>query len=381
MVEILFWLVVFICFYGYIGYPIIICLIALLKRCYTNFEMIAQYQPTITIIIAAHNEKKHLAEKIPTLLQQDYPTDKLTILVASDGSTDGTAKVIEDIASRQVKFLDLPRQGKAAALNTAVNQSTSDIVVFTDANNQWHKKTLIHLISPFTNQRVGGVGGDIDIKNTNKSLNLGERAYRWYECYIRLCETHTGCAVSLDGSIFAIRRALCQTVPPDVTDDFFMSTGVIEKGYDLVFQPQAIVSEPAADKAKKQYRRRIRVTVRGLQSLWKRRHLMNPVKYGMYSLALISHKLIRRLVPFFVLLLFPLSGLLIMHHTFYLVVFILQLVFYGVALVGLLDQNRKLPKVFYIAGYIFLNSIALGIGVVKFLIGERYSMWIPQQNR
>jgi cellulose synthase/poly-beta-1,6-N-acetylglucosamine synthase-like glycosyltransferase len=187
--------------------------------------------------------------------------------------------------------------------------------------------------------------------------------------------------VSVDGALLALRRELFQTIPADVTDDFYISTSAAVAGQRIVFVESAQVLDQGVDDADKQFRRRLRVTVGGLQSLARRRELLNPLRYGSYALALISHKLIRRLAP---LLLIPLllSNLWLWPQgTFYQLTLVAQLGAYLLALAGLFDRQRRLPKPFRLAAFLLVTLAGMSLGLWQFLRGQRYSLWNPQQNR
>lgn len=379
--EVLFWSLVFICFYGYAGYPLLVWLIA---RFINRQPVIPETLTTpvhATIVIAAHNEERNIAAKLDSLLNQTYPQELFDVVVVSDGSSDKTVSIVQSYANPRFKVLDLPRVGKAAALDAGVNACTADVIVFSDADNEWETNTLEKLIPAFGSDKVGAVSGRIVIRKKKDNLGVGDWLYRNYESFIRDSESRLGSAVSADGGIFAIRREHYHGLPSDVTDDFYISTGAIEDGKALVFQAEAIAYDEGVETAESQYRRRIRVTVGGMQSLWRRRVLMNPFRYGWYSFCLISHKLIRRFVPFFAMLLLPTNIFLLNEGVFYQTVAALQLLFYVMGGLGLLDQKRILPKPFKLAGFVLLSSFGLAVGITRFVLGERFVLWTPQQNR
>lgn len=379
--ELIFWIVISVCVYGYFGYPIALMALAPLYRRFTPLPQTTERGPKASILVAAYNEEKNIATKLDSLLRQTYPSDLFDIWVLNDGSSDRTAEIVQGYNNSRIHLLDLPRGGKANALNAGVDASGHEILVFSDADNEWADDTLMRLLSPLTLDEVGVVSGHLSIRNNSKHLGLGDRLYRRYESLIRQKETQLGSAVSADGGIFAIRRELYQPLPQDVNDDFHISTGAICGGKALVYQETAVAYDDGVDKAENQLRRRIRVTVGGMTSLWRRRELFNPLQFGWYSLCLLSHKLIRRFVPFFALLLFPINCFLVGHNLFYNFTFFAQLAFYVLATLGLLDKGKNLPKIFSIAGFAFLSSYGLGLGIIKFLKGERFTFWSPEQNR
>ena len=380
-VELIFWLFIGLCLYGYVGYPLLLIALSPLVNRFQSLPQSTQDCPHASILVAAYNEENYICTKLDSLLNQHYPGEKFDIWVLNDGSSDQTATLVKSYSDPRVHLLDLPRGGKANALNAGVKACTHDILVFSDADNEWAPDTLMRLLAPFTHTEIGAVSGHLSIRKNSRHLGMGDRLYRKYESIIRQSETKLGSAVSADGGIFAIRRALYDPLPQDVTDDFFISTGAVCHGKALVYQQSAIAYDDGVDKAENQLRRRVRVTVRGMTSLWRRRSLFNPFRFGWYSLCLLSHKLIRRFVPFFALLLLPLNVFLLTEHSFYSLSLLTQVVFYSVALAGLYDQGKRLPKVFSIASFALLSSYGLALGITKFIKGERFTFWSPEQNR
>ena len=335
----------------------------------------------VSIVIAAHNEARHIEEKLRTLLAQDYQALSLQIILASDGSTDDTVACAHKVVDPRISVLDLPRGGKAATLNAGVALSRGDILVFTDADNQWATDTLGHLLAPLTDPAVGACAGHMLIPVTGKGLSIGDSLYRHYEGWLRRVENRTGCMVSADGALLALRRELFQTVPAEVNDDFFISTCAPVAFKRIVYVPQAQVIDQGVDEADKQFRRRQRVTVGGLQSLAQRRELLNPFKHGLYAIALISHKLIRRLAPILLLPLLLSNFWLWQEHGFYRACLIAQLLGYAIAIAGLLDSQHRLPKPFRLAAFLLVTLAGMSIGLWQFLRGQRYARWNPEQNR
>jgi cellulose synthase/poly-beta-1,6-N-acetylglucosamine synthase-like glycosyltransferase len=335
----------------------------------------------VSVVIAAHNEARHIEHKLRTLLAQDYTPASLQIILASDGSTDDTVACARKVIDPRITVLDLPRQGKAATLNAGVALSNGDILVFTDADNQWSRDTLGHLLSPLSDPQVGACAGHMVIPVTGGGLSVGDSLYRHYEGWLRRVENRTGCMVSADGALLALRRELFQNVPAEVNDDFFISTCAPVAFKRIVYVPEAQVIDQGVDEADKQFRRRQRVTVGGLQSLAQRSELLNPLKHGLYSIALISHKLIRRLAPILLLPLLLSNFWLWDDHGFYRLSLIAQLFGYAIAIAGLLDSQHRLPKPFRLAAFLLVTLAGMSIGLWQFLRGQRYAQWNPEQNR
>ncbi|UVM08204.1 glycosyltransferase [Pseudomonas protegens] len=378
MAKTLFWLCLLLPFYAWVGYPLLLALLSLFVRP----RPVQEGAPlSVSVIIAAHNEGPHIEHKLRTLLQQDYPTTDLQIILASDGSSDDTVATALGVRDSRIVVLDLPRVGKAGALNAAVELARNDILVFTDADNQWSHDTLGKLLAPLADPQVGACGGHMIIPDPGHNLSLGDSLYRHYEAWLRQAENRTGCMVSADGALLALRRELFQRVPAEVNDDFFISTCAPVAGKRIVYVEEAQVLDQGVDEAGKQYRRRLRVTVGGLQSLAQRRELMNPLRHGAYAIALISHKLIRRLAPVLLLPLLVSSLLLWNAGAFYSLALLAQVLGYGAGIMGLLDRRGRLPKVFRLAGFVLVTMAGMSMGLWQFLRGQRYALWNPQQNR
>nr|WP_286208577.1 glycosyltransferase [Pseudomonas koreensis] len=376
--EFIFWLCLLLPVYAYLGYPLLLTVLAPLFPAWRHTPAPAL---NISIVIAAHNEARHIEHKLRTLLAQDYQPATLQIILASDGSTDDTVACAHKVVDSRISVLDLPRQGKAATLNAGVALATGDILVFTDADNQWSRETLGYLLAPLNDPNVGACAGHMVIPVTGGGLSVGDSLYRHYEGWLRRVENRTGCMVSADGALLALRRELFQSVPAEVNDDFFLSTCAPVAFKRIVYVPEAQVIDHGVDEADKQFRRRQRVTVGGLQSLAQRSELLNPLKHGLYSLALISHKLIRRLAPILLLPLLLSNFWLWDDHGFYRLALIAQLFGYAIALAGLLDSQHRLPKPFRLAAFLLVTLAGMSLGLWQFLRGHRYAQWNPEQNR
>ncbi|WP_420233277.1 glycosyltransferase family 2 protein [Pseudomonas sp. ABY48] len=378
MAEFIYWSCLLLPVYAYLGYPLMLSLLAPLFPVRRYDKVLPM---DISIVIAAHNEARHIEEKLRCLLAQDYRAHSLQIILASDGSTDDTVACARKVIDPRISVLDLPRQGKAAALNTGVAHSSGEILVFTDADNQWAGDTLGHLLAPLSDPEVGACAGHMVIPVPGKGLSLGDSLYRHYEGWLRRVESRTGCMVSADGALLALRRGLFQPIPAQVNDDFFLSTCAPVAGKSIVYAPLARVTDQGVDEADKQFRRRQRVTVGGLQSLAQRRALLNPLRHGLYAIGLISHKLIRRLAPVLLLPLLLSNVWLWNEHPLYRLSLVAQLLGYAMALIGLMDARHRLPRPFRLAAFVLVTLAGMSIGLWQFLRGQRYSQWNPEQNR
>ncbi len=382
MILVLFWTSVALIIYAYFVFPILIILRGLLwPQPFKSDEI----TPSVSIIIAAFNESKNISNKIDNILTLDYPRDRLEIVIASDGSNDGTNEIVRAYEEKGVRLLPLPRQGKAGALNAAVAASKGEILVFSDANSMYRSDAIRALVRPFADPTIGGVAGNQTYLKKNKTNidNVGERSYWNFDRIMKKFQSRAGNTISATGAIYAIRRSLFQTVPEGVTDDFVTSTSVIVEGYRLIFAPDAVAYEPVAVTSNAEFGRKVRVTSRGLRAVFFiRSQLLNPFRYGFYAIQLLSHKVLRRLIVFPLLLLFFLNLFLWRTDVFYQFTMMCQSIFYSFGLLGfLLDRTRfRRLKIFAIPFYFCMVNAATLVATINILRGQQIKKWEPQRN-
>jgi len=382
MLALLFWLSLLALVYGYAGFPL---LIAVAGRLRARVVRRAPVTPTMSVIIAAYNEAEGIAERLENALAVDYPREALEVLVASDGSTDDTPAIVAGYASRGVRLLHLPRQGKIPALTEAVRHATGEILVFSDANIHFHPQALRMLARNFADPDVGGVAGNSTYRlpADGESSSRGEGLYWRYDSWLKEMESRTGSIVSAHGGLYALRRALY--LPPAetaVTDDFAISTAVVEQGRRLVFEPEALAYELTIAQANREFRRKVRLMTRAWRSVALRRRLLNPFRYGFYSLVFLSHKVLRRLLPLFLLVLLASSLLLAPWGGLYLAAAAGQVAFYALAALGYAARRSAVgqSRLIYIPFYYCLANAAAIVALVKFLSGARIALWEPQRH-
>jgi cellulose synthase/poly-beta-1,6-N-acetylglucosamine synthase-like glycosyltransferase len=382
VIEALFWIAVAVILYTYVLFPAIVFVRGrLVRKPYKSAEI----TPAISMVIAAHNEEANIGAKLDNILSLDYPRDKLEVIIASDGSNDRTNEIVRGYAADNVTLLALPRQGKAPALDSAVAAAHGEILVFSDANSMYGPEALRALARPFADPEVGGVAGN-QVYLAKKSEGVsgdGEKSYWSFDRKLKQSQSKAGNAISATGAIYAIRRALFRGVPVGVTDDFATSTDVIVQGYRLVFAPDAIAYEPVAGTGGLEFGRKVRVITRGLRGvLVVRRELLNPFRYGFYAFQLFSHKVLRRLVVFPLLILLLVSPLLWNQGLIYQVATLGQLAVYGCALLGMLLRNTSVGmlKIFTIPLFFCMVNIASLIAALNLIRGHRIDFWEPQRH-
>lgn len=380
----LFWLSLFLILYIYIGYPLVIKLLSELNRSITKKN--EEYLPKVSILIAAFNEEKYIENTINNKLELDYPTDKLEIIVVSDDSTDKTDFLVKQISvntDRNVKLIrQVPRAGKTSGLNLIFPETQGDIIVFSDANSIYANDALKKLVRNFADPKIGYVTGKMEYVNKDGSLvGDGCSGYMKYENWLRKHESLTGSIVGVDGGIDAMRKSLYEPLRPDQQPDFVQPLKVIEKGYRVIYEPDAVLREEVLDDSKKEFEMRVRVILRALCALYDMRHLFFFRKNLMYSFQLISHKLLRYLAFTFILTCFTSNILLILigSHSIYIVLFIAQLLIYLFAYQGSrFIKNKNTPYYYFIPYYFILLNLACFQAVKLYTRGVKSVTWDPR---
>lgn len=376
IVSLLFWTTLAVIAYTYAGFPLALALAARWRR---RPVRKAPFEPAASLVVVAHNEEAVIADKLANARALDYPPSRLQVVVASDGSSDRTVERAR-AADPEALVLDFPRLGKAAALNRAVESATGEILVFSDANAMYEPGALRALAANFADPEVGGVCGNMRTLSRRSSLaGEGERIYWEYDKWLKARESDLGSIVSADGSIYAVRRALFRPAEDFVTDDFIISVRVVEQGYRLVYEPDAVSWEPVLPRAGDQLRRRVRIVEAALRGLFLVRGLMNPRRHGVYAWVLVSHKLLRRMVAPLLLALLVLTALCWDRGAPYRVALAAQASLYLAALAGWLGENLgRSPRLLRVPFYFCVGNWGTLLGWYQVLRHRRReTLWEP----
>jgi cellulose synthase/poly-beta-1,6-N-acetylglucosamine synthase-like glycosyltransferase len=377
-VTILFWVLLFLGLYPFVMYP---ALAYVLSRVWTRPVRKGSGTPTVSILIAAHNEAACIRATLANKLALDYPRNRMDIIVVSDASNDGTDDLVRDFASLGVRLIRQPeRRGKSAALNLGAGAATGEIIVFSDANSLYEPSTLQALVRSFEDETVGYVTGKMIYVDTDGSVTGdGCSAYMRYENRLREWETRLGSIVGVDGGVDAIRRSLFAPLRPDALPDFALPLEVVRRGLRVVYEPAAVLREHSVTNPRDEYRMRVRVALRALWAIRERPDLLNPIRHGLFAWQMLSHKVLRygAFVP--LLLLFAVNGALAVDSAFYRVLFWLQCAGYGSALAGfLLSGRRSLPAFLALPYYFVLIQAASCHAMLKLLAGQKIVVWNPR---
>lgn len=368
--------------YAYAGYPAILWLLQRLTPRRPVSEP-AEW-PHISITVPAYNEESQIRGTIESLLRTDYPADRRQILIVSDASTDRTDDIVREYADRGVALLRLDeRRGKGAAENAAAKRLTGEIVINTDASIRIAPTALKPLIARFSDPRVGLASGrDVSVINVDGDANEGESGYVGYEMWIRQLETRIGGIVGASGCFYAIRTHLHrQPLPEHVSRDFAAAIVTREHGYRAVSVDEATCLVPRTSSLKREYRRKVRTMTRGMETLWFKRALLNPLRYGMFSWMLFSHKVCRWLLPWTMPLAIVGFALLAPSAPLALVVLAVGLFALGVGVAGwMLSDRVKLPRLLAIPAFALASNVAAIHAGTRAMQGKANALWEPTRR-
>jgi cellulose synthase/poly-beta-1,6-N-acetylglucosamine synthase-like glycosyltransferase len=375
--ELIFWLSAAAFFYTYAGYPLLVFIVSHLRG---RDVRRADYEPVVTIIITAYNEERDLRAKLENTLQLDYPQEKIEIIVASDCSTDRTDEIALSFASRGVKLLRQPvRLGKTAAQNASVLEAKGEIILFSDATTLYNRDVLRRMMPDFADESVGCVAGRLIYVDPSRSVTgQGARSYWEYETFIKRHESRARSLIGASGCLYSVRRSAYVPMYPEACSDFLIATIMVEQGLRAVFEPDAVCTEETNHRSDRELAMRVRIITQTFTDLWRHRSMMNPLRSGFYAVELFSHKVMRYLVPFFLVAVFASSIALATQHAFYAMAALLQALFYLAALAGWLFEAAGIRvRLLALPQYFVLANLASLLACYKFLRGERYARWEP----
>lgn len=363
--------------YPYVIYPFVIFV---LSRCLGRNAVSPVVEssdlPTVTLLIAAHNEEAEIEARIENALALRYPRGKLEIVIASDGSTDGTNEIVSRYLDRGVRLLAFPdNRGKAATLSASVPHLTGDVVVFSDANTQMDADAIRHLAAWFAAPHVGVVCGELRLTDAATGRNVDGMYWR-YETFLKRCEGRLGALLGCNGAIYAIRRELFVGVPADVLiDDFVIPLQARRaSGGDIVYDPEARAFEETAPSIADEFRRRARLGAGGYQSLTLLWPLLNP-RHGWICLTFLSHKVLRWLCPF-ALIAALVTNVLLLGTPGFKYALAAQVGLYALAVVAPWLPRRPFPfRVARLTTMFAAMNLALLVGFLRWILGGQGGTW------
>ncbi|MEW8509155.1 MAG: glycosyltransferase family 2 protein [Candidatus Thiodiazotropha sp.] len=381
VLVLVFWTTIFLGLTTYLFYPVSLALLSLFLK---QRPRKAEYYPRISIIISAFNEEKDISRKITNTLELDYPKDKLEILIGSDGSTDGTNRILKELDDEQCRiFVFEQNRGKTSVQNDLVDHATGDILVFTDAASFLPADSVHKMIMNFADERVGCVAGRMRFINTDNNITTQSQGIYWrYEVKIREMESMLGSLIGVDGPLYAVRTTNYVPLANNIISDLITPLLVLEQGKKVYLERDAIVEEEPTQKGQHEFTTRRRITLRGLVGLFSHSSLLNPIKHPLLTLQIFCHKLLRWFVGPLIIINFISCFLLLFYNVqFFYYFFALYLIFFAAAYAGrVFEQKGVKHRILAIPYYFLLVNTAATLGIVDFFKKKQAVTWQTERG-
>lgn len=373
--AIVFWSCLAVCTYIYFGYP---ALLWVISRFRSRPVREADVTPKATFVIAAFNEEGVIGQKIENTLSLDYPADKLEVLIVSNGCTDRTNDVVRSFHDPRVRLIALEKPGKMEAVNEGVKAASGELIVFSDADFMLDHHTLSLMARKFADPEVGGVSGARKPGITRKgdATGEGEGLYVRWDKLQKILESRIGSVYAADGLLYAIRKELyVPLTDPSRGDDMSISTQIPMQGYRLVFEPNATAWENGTIHAKSEFRRKVRIANRCTRAMLG--HGSRLFTSGFYGFEILSHKVVRHMIPFFLIPMLVASAFLATTSIFYAVMLAGQLAVYTLAIIGAFLRETRFGyvKIFSVPYYFCFVNAAAFVGLLKLIRGQGTQAW------
>lgn len=387
----LFWICGALILYPYIGYPVFLGALSLFSKRNSpgagpRREAGAKERPrlpSVTMLISAYNEEKVIEEKLDNALALDYPADLLEWIVVSDGSTDRTDAIAGRYSDKGVRLMRYEgRMGKTACLNETMPKIKGDIVVFSDANSLYDKDAVANIVRWFSDPSIGFVTGYTKYRRAGEHEGIRSIGlYAGIEKMTKALESKVGSCVGADGAIFGMRKELFRPLKEYDINDLVLPLSVVRQGYRGILDEHAYCVECSAGDIQGEYQRQTRITNRALRAIFNNADLFNPLNSGIFSMFLFSHKLMKYLVPFFLVGLFLSSTALVGSGTVYTAAFLAQCTFLVIALQsGRKGRTAFSSRIFTVISDFIIINAAVMQGWMKFFRHERFTTWSPTRR-
>ncbi len=376
-VEWIFWASLAFMFYAYAGYLLILFGLSVFK---SRPVLLGNIQPMVSFIITAYNEESRIKEKLDNSLNQQYPKERLQIVVASDCSSDRTDEIVRSYASSGVRLIRAAeRRGKEAAQKLAVSETSGEVLVFSDVATTLPVEGIANIVKAFHDSTVGCVSSVDRFVDAQGNLS-GEGAYVKYEMLLRQLETKVNTLVGLSGSFFAARRAVCSPWADDLQSDFNTLLNSMRLGLRGISDLNSIGYYKNLSDEKKEYQRKVRTVLRGIAVLMRSLPMLNPFQYGMFAWQLFSHKLCRWLVPFAMIGAGVSNIVLATQSTLYGMLLAGQLLFYAMAAAYAGFRWMPNSSVFRLPSFFVLVNLSILDAWMRYFRGDRVFRWEPSKR-
>jgi cellulose synthase/poly-beta-1,6-N-acetylglucosamine synthase-like glycosyltransferase len=384
--QFIFWICLSLILYSYLVFPVLLRLLAGKKKLAAS-SFSEDELPMVSVLVAAYNEEKVIADKIATVLASNYPLNRMEILVGSDASKDRTNEILQDLQKSNPAlhlFLYEERKGKPGIINQLVKEARGDILLITDANVMFESNTMFELIRYFKEDRIGLV----DSRMINTGIKKGgisqqEKFYISREVMIKHDESLLwGAMMGPFGGCYALRKSLYSPVPDHfLVDDFFINMTVLKQGADCISNLQAKVYEDVSNIPGEEYRRKKRISAGNFQNLALFHSLLFRGKRGV-GYCFFSHKIIRWFVPFLTIITLSVSIFLALSIKTYLILALLQIIALMAPLIDYILRKIKIHSIplRFISHFVLMN-LALFAGFVRFIGGIKNNVWEPTRRK
>lgn len=377
--QVIFWSLLLLATYSYFFYPLILRILLAAKPQGTvqAAALDDDRLPMVSLIVTAYNEAGRIRDKLENTLEIDYPTDRIELIVSSDCSADETDEIVRGYSDRGVRLVRAgERLGKEYAQQCAIAEARGEILVFSDVATRIPADAIRKLVAYFSDSAVGAVSSEDRFISQDGGL-VGEGAYVRYEMWLRRMESRLAGLVGLSGSFFAARQEVCEHWDIHSPSDFNTALNSARLGLKAVTAPDVLGYYRDLKDPGREYQRKLRTVLRGVTGLARHLEVLNPVRFGLFAFQVWSHKLMRWLVPWFLLGLFIVTLMLQGIHWFYGLALWGQLVFYGLALAGHLYPKLRTVSAVRIIYFFVQVNLAIAQATLQYLGGRRMTTWQP----
>ena len=381
VVEVLFWVCLFIIFYTFVGYAMLVWILVKLKGIFAPIKKYnLHFEPEVSLVVPCYNEAAFLHLKVKNCFELDYPKHKLHIIFITDGSDDGSNDYLSKVDGIKVLHENI-RSGKSVAENRAMQYVKTPYVIFSDANTRLNKESIREIVKHYQDEKVGAVAGEKRIvsKVQDSAPAAGEGFYWKYESHLKKLDSRLHSVVGGAGELISFRSDLFLPLEEDtILDDFIQSMRITLRGYRVVYEPRAFAEETASATVKEELKRKVRISAGAWQAMSRLGKAFNPFHNLAISFSFISHKVFRwTIAPLALIILLPANYYL--HHTLhgiYTLCWIAQIIFYIFTFLGWYFENKKVHvKIVFIPYYFFMTNWCMYLGFFRFIFGAQSAKW------
>ena len=377
-IEVIFYVFLFGVVQAYFIYPLSIYILGIFRNTKTSKDLSRFY---VTVIITAFNEENLIEHKVKNTIEIDYPKENMQIIVASDGSKDRTNEIVNKFNEYSVELVSIAeRKGKENAQREALKHARGEIIVFTDVATTLEKNAIERIVSNFADPSIGCVSSEDRVIGKDGKQS-GENFYVRYEMWLRKLESKVGSPVGLSGSFFAARKSVCEDFSSEMDSDFRTLLNSVKRGMRGTVDPEAIGYYQDLSDQRREFERKVRTVLRGLTVFFRNIEFLNVFRYGLFSYELFCHKLLRWLVPFFLIIMFVVNIPLASVSRGFAILLAAQCLFFAIAAIQLFrDMYSSSILCIKIPIYFVTVNISILVAWFRYLNGQRVLVWTPSER-